>query len=68
MFRVSLRVKMNFAKWKPVNPDIGQMQNEPDLHGKEIDYARKLYFSLNNFAAMKDQPNFEKHERDYPRL
>ena len=43
--RLALRIRSGFAKWKPANPDLGGLDEAPDLKNKELDKWRRLYNS-----------------------
>ena len=66
--RLALGIRFSFAKWKPANPDLGGMDEAPDVKNRDLDKFRRFFNSANLHHAGKQHPNFEKNPHDLPTL
>lgn len=61
-------LRASFARYKEVNPNIGELGEEPNLKAKELDKFRRFFTKTHPHLCGKEHPNFLKHPHDLANL
>ena len=64
MRRLALSLRFTFAKYQEANPNLGGLDDAPDLKNKALDKMRRYDAQQNIHLAFTDHPNFSKHPHD----
>lgn len=58
MRRLVFGVRMTFGKWKEANPNLGGIDDAPDLKAKSFDKYRTFFNKSHLYHAGQEHPNF----------